>query len=66
MNTFINILGKGEQFPLFINENLLVLTLILPLASIIILYTTENFGKNFMYKFALYSSATSFLLSLFL
>jgi NADH-quinone oxidoreductase subunit M len=66
MNNFMNILGKGEYLPLFINENLLVLTLILPLLSIIVLYTTESFGKNFMYKFALYSSAVSFLLSLFL
>jgi len=63
---FLSFLGKGEAFPLLFNDNILLIILLVPLLSIFILFFTSVSGNNFMYKFALGSTAISFLISLFL
>lgn len=63
---FLSFLGKGEAFPLLFNDNMLLIILLVPLLSIFILFFTSVSGNNFMYKFALGSTAISFLISLFL
>jgi len=64
--SFNNFLGNIQNFPLYINTNILVLILGVPLFSIFIVLLTPELGNKFHYVFCLYSTAISFILSLIL
>lgn len=64
--SFNTLLGNIQNFPLYLNTNILVLILGVPLFSIFIVLLTPELGNKFHYIFCLYSTAISFLLSLIL
>ena len=63
---FNDYIGKGETFPLFFNNNILILLLAIPLFSIFFIFLSPNLGNKQHYVFSLYSTVISFLASLFL
>jgi len=63
---FNDIIGKGDTFPLFFNDNILILILAIPLFSIFFIFFTPGLGDKNHYIFSLYSTLFSFLVSLFL
>ena len=60
------ILGKGEFFPVFPETDLLILILLIPLLSLTVLFIGNSWKQETQYKFALYVSVISFLVSLIL
>lgn len=67
-NYFIysDIIGTVESFPLYLNKNPLVLILGLPFFSILFIFFTPGATIRTHYVFSLYSTAISFLLSVYL
>ncbi len=64
--SFLTYIGKAESFPLYFTDNILILILGVPLFSIFFIFLTSGYSTRFHYKFALSSTALSFLLSLYL
>lgn len=65
-NLILNILGKGEVFPIVSPQDILLYVMLVPLSSILILFISNSLGNKFLYEFALFSTVISFLLSLIL
>jgi proton-translocating NADH-quinone oxidoreductase chain M len=63
---FTALIGKGEALPLLTTQDTLLLVLLLPLLTILFLYTVSNSNTRVLYEIALASSVVSFLLSLVL
>jgi hypothetical protein len=62
----VSFLGKGEAFPILFSDNILLITLLIPLLSIFIIFFTSSLGNSYIYKFSLASTVISFLMSLLL
>jgi proton-translocating NADH-quinone oxidoreductase chain M len=63
---FTALIGKGEALPLLTTQDTLLLVLLLPLLTILFLYTVSNTNTRVLYEISLASSVVSFLLSLVL